>query len=156
MKKDNGKVAAARRGENGETGAGAGANKRTHAKKKAISTEQLVDACRRSNGIMSVVCQMLGIGWHTAERYIKDCPEAAEAFQGARETVKDVAESSLFRIIKDQNHPRHFDAVIFALKTLAKDRGFTERVENDISGELKQPPPLNIVIERNPSGSGKK
>jgi len=153
-KKNNGKGAARRR-EKCETGAGADRRKRTHATKRTVGKEQLVEVCRRSNGIISAVCAMLGVSWHTAEKYIKDCPEAAEAFQGARETVKDVAESSLIRIINDPKHPRHFDAVMFALKTLAKDRGFTERVENEVSGELKQPPPLNIVIER-PTGSGKK
>lgn len=147
-KRNSGKGAARRLGENGETGAGADKRKRTHATKRTISKEQLVECCKRSNGIISAVCAMLGVGWHTAERYIKDCPEAAEAFHGAKETVKDVAESALIRVINDPKHPRHLDAVMFALKTLAKDRGFTEKVENEVSGELKQPPPLNIIIEK--------
>ena len=138
--------------EKSETGAGADRRKRTHATKKSFSKEQLVDACRRSNGIMSGVCVILGVSWHTAERYIKSCPEAAEAFHGAKETVKDVAESALIRVINDPTHPRHLDAVMFALKTLAKDRGFTEKIENEVSGELKQPPILNILIEKSNKG----
>ena len=148
--------AAARRRENRETGAGADTPKRTHAKKRSISKEVLVDCCRRSNGIISAVCAMLNISWHTAKDYIDACPEAAEAFRGARETVKDVAESDLIHILKDKNHPRHFDAVVFALKTLGKDRGFTERVETEVSGELKQPPTLNILIEGQGKGKGAK
>lgn len=151
-KKNNGKGAAARR-EKCETGAGADKRKRTHATKRTVGKERLVEACRRSNGIMSAVCAMLGVSWHTAEKYIKACPEATEAFKGARETVKDVAESSLLRIINDPKHPRHFDAVVFALKTLGKDRGFTEKVETEVSGELKQPPTLNILIEGSPKGA---
>lgn len=152
-KKNNGREAARRRCENCETGAGADKRKRTHATKRTIGKDRLVEACRRSNGIMSAVCAMLGVSWHTAEKYIKDCPEAQEAFQDARETVKDVAESSLLRIINDPKHPRHYDAVVFALKTLGKDRGFTEKVETEVSGELKQPPTLNILIEGSPKGA---
>ena len=78
---------------------------------------------------------------------VKNCPEAQEAFQSGREAVKDVAESNLIRIINNPNHPRNFEAVVFLLKTLAKDRGFTERVEQEVSG-IKAPPALNIVIEK--------
>ena len=145
---DNGKgKAASRPVEKGKTGAGAGA--RSHVRKRPVSNEQLVEICKRSNGIMVAVAQMLGVGWHTAEKYIKSCPEAMEAFQGARETVKDVAESALIRMVNDPKHPRHFDAVVFTLKTLGKDRGFTERIENEISGDIKPPPVLNILIEGN-------
>ena len=112
-----------------------------------VSVERLVECCRRSNGIMSVVATMLGVDWHTADKYIRNCPEAQEAFQSCREAVKDVAESNLLRIVNDPKHPRHFDAVVFMLKTLAKDRGFTERVEQEVSG-IKPPPALNIVIEK--------
>lgn len=111
------------------------------------TVEKLVECCRRANGIMSAVAMMLGVDWHTADKYVKNCPEAQEAFQSGREAVKDVAESNLIRIINNPNHPRNFDAVVFLLKTLAKDRGFTERVEQEVSG-IKAPPALNIVIEK--------
>ena len=130
-----------------ETGAGASAGKRAHAKKRTVSKEKLVECCRRSNGILSVVSTMLGVSWHTAEKYIKACPEAQEAFSDAKEMVKDVAESALLRILNNPNHPRHFDAVTFALKTQGKDRGYTEKIENEVSGDL-QPPVLNILIEK--------
>lgn len=140
--------AARRPGENGETGAGAEASRRTCAKRRDIDKETLIECCKRSNGIISAVAVQLKVGWHTAERYIKECPEAQEVFQGARNSVVDAAESELLHILKDNKHPRHFDAVMFTLKTLGKNRGFTEKVENEISGELKQPPVLNILIEK--------
>ena len=111
------------------------------------SAGRLVECCRRSNGIISAVAMMLGVDWHTADKYIKNCPEAQEAFRSGREAVKDVAESNLIRIINNPNHPRHFDAVVFMLKNLAKDRGYTERIEQEVSG-IKAPPALNIVIEK--------
>ena len=112
-----------------------------------VGAERLVECCRRSNGIISAVAMMLGVDWHTADKYIRDCPEAQEAIRSARETVKDVAESNLVRIINNPNHPRNFDAIAFLLKNLGKDRGYTERVEQEVSG-IKPPPALNIVIEK--------
>lgn len=140
--------AAPGRREECKTGAGAGAGRRTHAKKRDVNKETLIECCKRSNGIISLVAVQLKVSWHTAEKYIKECPEAQEAFQGARNAVVDAAESELLHILKDEKHPRHFDAVTFTLKTLGKNRGFTEKVENEISGELKQPPVLNILIEK--------
>ena len=111
------------------------------------TVEKLVECCRHSNGIIAVVATMLGVDWHTADKYIKSCPEAQETFRASREAIKDVAESKLLQIVNNTNHPRNFDAVVFLLKTLAKDRGFTERVEQEVSG-IKAPPALNIVIEK--------
>ena len=149
MKRDNGTGAAARPVENGKTGAGAGAaGRRLHATKREYRKDQLIECCKRSNGIMSCVATLMGVSWHTAERYIKSCPEAEEAFQGARNAVVDAAESDLLAILTDKKHPRHFDAVMFTLKTLGKNRGFTEKVETEVSGDLKQPPVLNILIEK--------
>ena len=36
-----------------------------------VSVERLVECCRRSNGIVSVVATLLGVDWHTADNYIK-------------------------------------------------------------------------------------
>ena len=108
---------------------------------------RLVECCRRSNGIMSVVATMLGVDWHTADKYVKNCPEAQDAFQSAREAIFDVAESKLLQIINDPKHPRHFDAIQFLLSTVAKKRGYTTKIEQEHSG-IKAPPSLNIVIEK--------
>jgi len=141
MKKKQGdgtRKTAARRSEKSQTCAGV---------RMRCSVEKLVECCRRSNGIMAVVATMLGVDWHTADKYVKNCPEAQEIFLSAREAVCAVAESNLLRIINDPKHPRHFDAIQFLLSTVAKKRGYTTKVEQDISG-IKPPPALNIVIEK--------
>ena len=111
------------------------------------SVETLIECCKRSNGIVSAVAVMLSVDWHTADKYIRNCPEAQEAIHSARESIKDVAESNMLRIINNPKHPRHFDSLVFVLKNLAKDRGYTERIEQEVSG-IKAPPALNIVIEK--------
>ena len=138
-KEDNaGNAAGGRHSEKSETRAGA---------RMRVSPERLVECCRRSNGIMSVVAQMLGVDWHTADKYIKNCPEAQEAFQSAREAIFDVAESKLLQIINNPNHPRNFEAIQFLLSTVGKKRGYTTKIEQEHSG-IKAPPSLNIVIEK--------
>ena len=111
------------------------------------TVEKLVECCRRSNGIMSLVATMLGVDWHTADKYVRNCPEAQEAFQSAREAIFDVAESKLLQIINNSGHPRNFDAIQFLLSTVAKKRGYTTKIEQEHSG-IKAPPALNIVIEK--------
>ena len=76
-----------------------------------VSVERLVECCRRSNGIISAVAMMLGVDWHTADKYIKNCPEAQDAFQSARESIFDVAESKLIQIVNNSQHPRNFEAI---------------------------------------------
>ena len=115
--------------------------------RKLVSDEKLIECCKRSNGIMSVVAAMLGVDWHTADKYIRRCPEAQEAFRSSREATIDFAESQLLKIVRDDRHPRQFEAVTFLLKTLGKGHGFTERIEQEHSG-IKPPPALNIVIEK--------
>ena len=137
-KKRNGASEAAGRSEKSGTCAGV---------RMRCTVEKLVECCRRSNGIMSVVATMLGVDWHTADKYVKNCPEAQEAFQSAREAIFDVAESKLLQIINDPKHPRHFDAIQFLLSTVAKKRGYTTKIEQEHSG-IKAPPALNIVIEK--------
>lgn len=112
-----------------------------------VSVERLVECCRRSNGIISAVAMMLGVDWHTADKYIKNCPEAQDAFQSARESILDVAESKLIQIVNNSQHPRNFEAIQFLLSTVAKKRGYTTKVEQEHSG-IKAPPALNIVIEK--------
>jgi len=80
-----------------------------------VSVERLVECCKRSNGIISVVATMLGVDWHTADSYIKKCPQAQEAFKSSREAICDVAESKLLLIVNNPNHPRHYDALVFLL-----------------------------------------
>jgi len=112
-----------------------------------VSVEKLIECCKRSNGIMSVVATMLGVDWHTADKYIKNCPEAQEAFQSSREAIVDVGESKFLKIVNDEKHPRHYDALVFLLSTIGKKRGFTQKIEQEVSG-IKAPPALSIVIEK--------
>lgn len=113
-----------------------------------VSLEQLIQAADQANGIVSDVARILNIDARTAKRYLELHPEAMAAFNDGRNISLDVAENELHVMIRDRNHPRHFDAVVFFLKTIGKTRGYTEKVEQEVTGKngsLLIPP--SIIIQ---------
>ena len=60
-------------------------------------------------------------------------PSIKEAVDGALENLKDIAEHELARNITQGN----MTAIMFFLKTKAKDRGYVEKVEQEHTGEVK-------------------
>ncbi len=89
------------------------------------SEKQMVEAIRGSGGIVSVVARRLGCGRATIYRYCDRFPSVAEALENEREVLLDAAEKGLF----DAAEGGDLYAIIFALKTLGKDRGYHFRVD---------------------------
>jgi hypothetical protein len=96
------------------------------------TVEQMVEAIKGSGGLVSVIAQRLGCGRATVYRYVSRYQSVREALDSERAVLLDRAESELFRLIGEGN----VQAIIFALKTLGKDRGYTERV--DVGAYLKE------------------
>lgn len=141
--------AKATRGKNVKKAHSGGRTRITRPEQMKVSAERLVEAARRSNGLLSAVAMMLNIDRRTVARYLEVIPEAKAEFEDARESIVDVMESKFLKILQDEKHPRHVDALFFGLDRLAKKRGYTTRIEQEISGELKgAAPALNIVIEK--------
>ena len=100
--------------------------------------EQVLAAARASAGIISEAADMLGCSRHTVYKYIRKYDFIEEAFSDARERFIDLAESKL-RVKVMAGEER---SVFFVLKTLGKDRGYTERKE--IAGTDDEPVVFNI------------
>jgi hypothetical protein len=75
----------------------------------------------------------LGCSRSTVDRYIAKYPTVNRAFTEERETLLDLAEFKLFEQISAGN----MTAIIFALKTIGKARGYVERQEVAQSGKLE-------------------
>jgi len=89
------------------------------------SAADAIKAIAGSRGFVSVIAKRLGVTRQTVYNLRDRHPTVAEALQDERETNKDWAESKLFsRMDKDDT-----TAIIFYLKTQAKDRGYIERQE---------------------------
>ena len=89
------------------------------------TNEAIIEAIKGSGGIMSNIARKLDVTWHTASNWIKEDPETLRALQDEKETILDMAESTLYKNIKDGNSQ---DAK-WLLSTMGKERGYSDRHE---------------------------
>lgn len=91
---------------------------------------------------MSNIARKLDVTWHTADSWVKQYDETKQALQDEREAILDLAESTLFRNIKDGNSQ---DAK-WLLSTMGKNRGYSER--HEITGADSGPIDVNAIIRK--------
>jgi hypothetical protein len=98
----------------------------------------MLAALEKSLGIVSVASQSVGVPRETHYRWMRNDAKYAKAVEDLAEVAIDFAESSLFKQIKALSPA----ATIFFLKTKARDRGYIERRDVDVTskGESVAPP----------------
>ena len=92
---------------------------------KKIPIGEIEKAIIDSYGILSDAAKKLGISRDTLYRRIRGNKRLKEAVEKAREALKDFGEGQLIKLMKKGDRT----AIIFYLKTQAKDRGYVERQE---------------------------
>ena len=107
------------------------------AKKHSYTPTQMIEALQQAEGYVSQAASLLGCSSQTVYNYRDKFPAVAETWQAIREARHDFVESQLHEQIKQGN----ITAIIFYLKTQAKDRGYVERQELTGAGGSK------LVIE---------
>lgn len=85
----------------------------------------MLEALRKSLGIVTQAAEIVGIDRRTHYRWMKEDEEYAEIANDISSIAVDFAESKLHKLIQDGNAV----ATIFYLKTKGKERGYTERQE---------------------------
>lgn len=95
------------------------------ARPRKFTNEQIAQALEKSGGLYKYAAKELGCDRRTISEYVERDAQLAEAAKGAKESMKDTAEWSLFRAIE----AGEAWAVKFYLATQAKDRGYVERQE---------------------------
>jgi hypothetical protein len=95
------------------------------ANKEKFTVEQVEAALRASKGLVSTAARALGCDPETVRRYIKRYRRLEKIRDEERATLVDTAESVLEECVIDKQGW----AVSLVLKTLGKDRGYTERIE---------------------------
>lgn len=109
-----------------------------------FTREQIAEAIRACHGKPAVMARMLGCGLRTIHDYFGRDPtllaeqdaarkEREDYHKELRELIPEIAEDKLLGLIRaaDAKSPA---AVFFALKTLWKDKGYSERVEQTGAG----------------------
>lgn len=95
------------------------------AKKKRYTAQQVIDALEKAQGYVSKAASILGCSSQTVYNYRDEYKTVKEAWDGIRERRHDFVENALHNAIKEGN----VTAIIFYLKTQAKQRGYVERQE---------------------------
>ena len=95
------------------------------AKKNGYTAKQVIKALEDAQGYVSKTASLLGCTPRTVYNYRDRFSTVAEAWLGIREKRTDFVENKL----QEQINKGNITAIIFYLKTQAKDRGYVERQE---------------------------
>jgi len=112
--------------------------------KQKFTSQEVVDACKDSGGVMAVVAQVLGCERATISVYAKRYKTVRDALEQADEAMTDMAENKHALLIKSSYWP----AIQYRLSTKGKRRGYTERTE--ITGAEGAPVELVVRYENPP------
>lgn len=89
----------------------------------------LLNAYDKSMGNISSACRTVNVSRETFYRFKREDPDFAERVTEIDESNLDFAETILLKNIREGKET----SLIFFLKTKGRDRGYVERVENDIT-----------------------
>lgn len=84
----------------------------------------ILEAIKGSGGIMSTIARKLGVTWHTADSWIRESGELMEALKDEKETILDMAESTLLQKIKEGDE----QSAKWYLSKIGKLRGYGDSV----------------------------
>lgn len=76
-------------------------------------------------GIIKTIAESFGVSRQAMYNWINKNPKLKEAHLNSREIFIDTAEEGLFELVKAKNER----AVVYALSTLGKRRGYTQLIE---------------------------
>lgn len=121
----------------------------TMARPKKISSMQILEALKQTGGNQTEARKELErqlgitINRSTISRRIAKEKKLAEAVQEIQEQSLDMAEGQLIKAIQKGN----ITAIIFYLKTKGKQRGYTEKTEQETTVTI--PEPVHIYLPDN-------
>ena len=103
------------------------------ARKEEYTVEQVIEALQKTAGVKSQAARRLGCDRMTIHRYCERYPEINQAYKNERESLIDVGESKLIKMVQDEGHSHHYNSVRFLLQTIGRERGWNENYEVDIA-----------------------
>lgn len=93
--------------------------------KEQYTAQQMIDALLATRGMTTLAAKRLGCSWNTVNRYIEKYPTVKAAQIEAQEQSGDMVELKLLERVQAGDTT----AIIFALKTRYRDRGYNERLD---------------------------
>jgi Bacterial regulatory protein, Fis family len=111
-----------------------------HARRRRHPAPVIMEALRKSGGIIAAAARMLKVSRTTLYNWISDDPKLQACRDECREEMLDVAEENLFTAVKDGDK----ESVRFILRTLGRSRGYSDRVT--VAGETNAPLHVNQTM----------
>ncbi len=102
---------------------------------RKYTVDQVAEALRKGNGMLSVAAEILGCHRNTIYNYLKDHPELKDIVEECRETLVDEAEQILLKKVREED----IRCVMFVLRTLGRHRGYHSRPGYAAEEPGKQP-----------------
>ena len=112
-------------------------------RKPRITDKQIESALIAMSGNVSAAARSLGVVRHHLHERISRSDALKQIVLDARQSMCDNAESALNRAVINGEAW----AVCFTLKTQAKDRGYVERVQQEVSGRDGQALEINATVK---------
>lgn len=100
--------------------------------KRQFTATDIIKALDEHKGMVYLAAKALRCSHQTIYNYAKRYVSVQEAIDRNRGQVLDTAELALYNAILSGEHW----AVTFALKTIGRERGYVEKQEQEISGEV--------------------
>lgn len=95
--------------------------------------KQIEDALRKTKGMVYVAAKQMGCSPTTIKKRLEARPALREVLEAEHGLTVDTAELKLFQAIQNGDAW----AIQFFLKTQGRGRGYVERQELDLSGQVK-------------------
>lgn len=97
-----------------------------------IQKKAMIEALEKSLGVVTTACKSVGIARSTHYEWYASDEDYKKAVDSVADIALDFAESKLHKNIENGDTT----ATIFYLKTKGKKRGYIERVEQEITGDM--------------------
>lgn len=92
----------------------------------------MIGALQKSLGVVTTACKVVGIDRQTHYNWLETDTKYAEQVEAIKDIALDFAESQLHKRMQNGSDT----AIIFYLKTQGKKRGYIEKQQIEVSGEL--------------------
>ena len=94
--------------------------------------KEVIEALRESHGIVTDACKTVGIARSSFYRWLNDDEDFKAEVYDATEQAKDFVEGKLYQNIEKGD----VTSIIFYMKSKAKDRGYSEKIEQAITVDV--------------------
>lgn len=108
------------------------AQKYSAARRKELMADFLV-AFEKSLGVVTPAAKMIGVKRSTIYRWREMYPEFDAACREISDVAVDFVETKLYKLIEQGSEA----STIFYMKTKGRDRGYAEKLQHDVSAEVK-------------------